>query len=326
MTIQGNVTYTRTGQTLAKAGRDSYANKTWDTAREIMKDTFQSIASSELTSPGEKAIADLGLRVGSHNMPNTDAASARYAVSQTIAGAVGGPIGAVLAQATLDAYSGKQYTSARAITKDGLTAITRYSAEGNDLAVARLGIKFGDNVVTNEDAAEARKAALKTIARGAHGDRGQVLAETTLNVYGNKSYEAARMMTKDGLEAIAQDSECSDDQKALAKLGLAFGDHHMTHDDAAEARQTVLKKLANPITSSLTDALSEVSLEAYGNKQYVAARAILKDGFEAVLKNPNATAEEKELARLGIEIGNGHMTNEAAATARRSIMQQLKDL
>jgi hypothetical protein len=326
MTIQGNVTYTRTGQTLAKAGRDSYGNKPWETAREIMKDTFESIASSESTSPSEKAIADLGLRVGSHSMPNTDAASARYAVMQTIASAVGGPIGAVLAQATLDAYGGKQFESARAITKDGLEAIKDYSPNGNDQAVANLGIQFGGHSMANNEAAEARKSAIAMIAGGSDGNRGQVLAQTTLNAYGNKSFETARALTRDGLEAIANDSQTSEDQKAMASLGLAFGNHQMTNDDAAEARQTVLQKLSGPLDSSLTDALCEVTLDAYGSKQYSSARAILKDGFEAILNNPNASADEKELARLGIEVGNGHMTDQAAATARRSVMRQLRDL
>ena len=326
MTITGNTTYTRTGKTLAKAGRKSYGGKSWGTARKIMKDTFESVADSPSTSPSEKAIADLGVRVGSHTMSDKDAASARYAVMHTISSAVGGPIGAVLANAALDAYGGKQWNSARAIMRDGLETIQTYSPNGNDQAVAKLGVTFGDRTMTDKEAAEARKAAVRTIANGSDGNRGEILAKTTLKAFGGKSWDKARALSKDGLEAIYQDEQSSSEQKALASLGIAFGGHRMTDDDGAEARQTVLKKLSSPLSSSLTDAIVDVSLDAYGGKQWGSARAIMKDGFQAILSNPNATPEEKELANLGIEVGKNRMPDDQAATARKSIMREIGNL
>lgn len=325
-TISGSVSYTATGRSLAQAGVSAYGGKTWPVAREIMKDTFESIAQSPSTSSSEKAIADLGIKVGSHTMQHNDAASARYAVLQTISQAVGGSIGAVLAHACNSAWADKQWNAARAITKDGLDAIARYSPEPADQALAALGNDFGSHTMQDNDAANARRTVLKRIENGSNSNVPQALAQTTVDAYYNRQWNAAREITKDGLEAIQSNSQSSPEQKALAQLGVTFGSHTMSDSDSASARLTVLRELSNPLSSSLTDEICNVSISAYGDKQWTSARAILKDGFEAVLANPNATPQERELAQLGIEVGGHSMSDTEAAQARLRVMKQLRDV
>jgi hypothetical protein len=325
-TISGGVSYTATGRSIAQAGLSAYGGKTWPVAREVMKDSFESVAQSPSTSPTEKAIADLGIRVGSHSMQNNDAASARYAVLQTISQAVGGSIGAVLAHACNSAWADKQWPAARAITKDGLDVIQTYSPESSDQALAALGNKFGSHAMQDSDAASARRTVLKRIENGDNSNVAQALAQTTVAAYGEKQWNAAREITKDGLEAIRSNAQSTPEQKALAQLGVTFGSHSMTDTDAAKSRLTVLKELSNPLSSSLTDEICNVSISAYGEKQWPSARAIMKDGFEAVLANPNATAQERELAQLGINVGAHSMSDTEAAQARLKVMKQLRDV
>lgn len=326
-TIQGPVTYTPTGQALARAAKGSYGNKTWENAREIMRDSFESIAQSPNTSPSEKAIADLGLRVGAHTMTHDNAASARYSVMQTIAGGVPGPIGAVLAQSAVSAYGGKQWDSARAISLDGLQTVLKYSPDPGDKALAQLGVDFGSHQMTHQNAATARLEVLRTIAAGSEDEMiGQVLARTTLSAFGEKTWDAARAISRDGLKAIAKNETTSPQEKALASLGITFGGHTMPDQDAATARLAVLRELSKPLSGDLTDNIAKVSLTASGGQTWSSARAILKDGFEAILANPKASTEEKELAQLGIQLGANRMPDDQATNARLNVMRQIRDL
>jgi hypothetical protein len=320
------VQYTSVGQTVARKACKSYDEKNCDESSQHLEDSFQSIAANPSTSSDEKVLANLGVLVGSHPMTPADAAEARLSVMQVMRDGVGGTLGDVVADACVSAYGNKELPAARAIMADGFGVMTSAAEiEPSDLSLAKLGTAVGNHEMADADACTARLSVMRSIAGDHPDDVSRAMAQVVVSAFPGKQWDSARLITLDGLAAVAAEPTASGDQKVLAQLGESFSAHSVNTVDSANASLSVLKDLSKPLVGSLTHAVTTASLEAFGQKQWISARYILQDGFQAVLANPAATPAEKDLATKGIQAGQTP-DDVKAANARLGIMQQLHDL
>jgi len=243
------------------------------------------------------------------------------------------PAGKAMAQAAKDFFDkgGMSWETARTSLRDSFTQIQENpQATAAEKALAKMGIAAGEETMPNKDSARMRAAIMNTIAAAAPGPIGAVLSQTGLNVYeltGIK-WSSIRVGLRAGLETIRQTPQTAGSEKTLALLGVNFGAHKMPDSDAARVRAEVLKIISEPEEQTSSQAVIKAGLNAYrlGGIQWSSARAILRDGFEAILESPEASETQKQLATAGIKAGSPKMDNQDAAKARYEIMKQLQNL
>jgi archaellum component FlaG (FlaF/FlaG flagellin family) len=328
--LSSNVEYSKIGQLLAKTTFDSGINvNTAPEQRKIQREGLASIVSNTSTTEDEKTLSTLGITMGDHRMYDVSAARARNIVLSTISGGISGPIGSVVANLTMNAGGKMEDASEqRQVQKDGLQVIAanaKTSQEEKNLA--SLGVEFGDSRMYDISAAKARNIVLKTISGGISGPIGYVIATVTSEA-GGKMQDAPeqRALQRQGLKAIIANPGVSKETKAIAELGVTFGDSRMYDISAARARNVVLSAIKNGIEGSIGSVIAKVTYDA-GVKMEDAQeqRALQRQGFEAIIANPDTTEEQKLLAKQGIEVGNNNMYDSSAAKARNVILQAIID-
>jgi len=279
------------------------------------------------TTQDEKTLAGLGITFGDHYMYDVSAARTRNVVLQTIIGGIGGAMGSVIAKVTYDAgVAVKTAEEQRFIQKDGLQAIKENPKSSQDeKTIAELGIVFGDSYMNNTSATKARNVVLQTIIGNISGPIGSAIAKVTYDA-GVKVETAKeqRAIQKQGLQGIVANSGATKEEKALAELGIEFGDSYMYDTSATKARNVVLNTIKGGINGSIGSVIAKVTYDAgVAVKTAEEQRAIQRQGFEAILANPDTTEEQKLLAQRGIDVGDHYMYDTSAAKARNIILQEL---
>lgn len=329
-----NTESSESGKLLAELSADSYdsARGSWESVRKLAADGLRKIRDNADTTGDEKALARLGLQMGSHYLYNQDAAKMQRSVTGVIAAAVPGPVGQVLAQTTLSAYNATSgsftWEQARKVAQDGLNAVaSNESTSQSEKDVANLGIELSGGYQYNDESTKMKKRVLRTLAAGTHGDMPQVLADVTLDIRNNVSFrkwETVRKLEANGLRAIRDHADSTDYDKTIASLGLNFGDDYMYDEDAGKIQKRVLQALENPGDGNIPYEVARVSKKAYGaGIRYSAARKILKEGFETILAREDATETQKTMAQMGIDVGSDRMTDEEASRRRARIMDKI---
>lgn len=156
---------------------------------------------------------------------------------------------------------------------------------------------------------------------------GQLLAKTTFDSGVNvDTAPEQRKIQREGLASIVSNTSTTEDEKTLSTLGITMGDHHMYDVSAARARNVILSAIKNGIEGSIGSVIAKVTYDA-GVKMEDAQeqRALQRQGFEAIIANPDTTEEQKLLAKQGIEVGNNDMYDSSAAKARNVILQAIID-
>jgi hypothetical protein len=329
--------FTESGKLLADLSADSYdsAGGTWEGVRKLAADGLRKVRDNGDTSADEKSIAQLGLQIGGRYLYNNDAAKMQRSVLGTLAAAVPGPMGQVLAQTTLSAYASTTnsftWEQARGVAADGLRAVQ--SNEGTSQSekdLASLGLKFADGYQYNDEAASMQKEILKTLAQGTEGDMPQVLADATLDVRGSVSFrkwETVRQLETRGLGSIRDHADADDYDKTIANLGINFGDEYMYNDDVGKIQKAVLEALREPGEGNIPYEISRVTKKAYNKGiRYSASRKIMKEAFETILAREDASDTQKTIAQMGLDVGSDRMTDQEASDRRVKILNKLIDL
>ncbi|MHC9542670.1 MAG: hypothetical protein AB9903_24435 [Vulcanimicrobiota bacterium] len=331
-TGQHQVEYSNDGKIIAQTTKDVYdkGGIQWKTARDIVNKGLEKIRNNEKTTEDEKVIATMGVDFCYDYMYNDQAARAMASVMNTVSSSMPGPIGSVLAKATLNSYNSGtiEWKDARKILKKGLETIASNPNTSNDeKAMANMGLDFGNDYMYNDQAARAQSIVVKTLVDPPSGPIAQVLAKTTLNSYnsGTIQWKDARKIIKEGLEAIIKNPGTSEDEKAIARMGIDFGDDYMHIDQAARIRAAVVKEIAEPPSGTMAQVLAKTTLKAYdsGTMQWKEARKIMREGFQAIVNNPKSSDTDKTLAQMGIDVGKDSMYNQEAAQMRSDIMQKI---
>lgn len=159
--------YSSIGATLAQVAKKSYNSADdWASARKILRDCFDEIASNNQTTEDEKTLANMGTDFGSDYMGGRDAARVRSAVVDTIAFAMPGPIGQVIARTTVNAYGfDMKWGTARKILRIGFdTILSNPQTTEDEKSLANMGIDVGNDYMGDRDAARVRIPIMKKIA------------------------------------------------------------------------------------------------------------------------------------------------------------------
>ena len=179
--------------------------------------------------------------------------------------------------------------------------------------------------MNNTSATKARNVVLQTIIGNISGPIGSAIAKVTYDA-GVKVETAKeqRAIQKQGLQGIVANSGATKEEKALAELGIEFGDSYMYDTSATKARNVVLNTIKGGINGSIGSVIAKVTYDAgVAVKTAEEQRAIQRQGFEAILANPDTTEEQKLLAQRGIDVGDHYMYDTSAAKARNIILQEL---
>jgi hypothetical protein len=248
--VQAN--YSNSGKALATQARTSYekSNK-WSDADSFVGTGLQSIRQSDNTTVAEKSLATMGYNMGvQQGMQYENSARARYAVAGVIAGSVAGPIGAVMAQATLNAYGpATKWSDADHIVEVGLKSIGANSdATQNDRELAALGVAMGAQAgMQYENSARARNVVAQAIAKQSDAPIGNQLADASVHAYEvAKRWNDADFISGAGLKAILNNPRASEVQHELAQSALAQTTiAGITYQDSAKARAATLLQIAH---------------------------------------------------------------------------------
>ncbi|MGV8119085.1 MAG: hypothetical protein AB2L14_04895 [Candidatus Xenobiia bacterium LiM19] len=328
---QHKVEYSNEGKLIAGTTKDVFdkVGMSWKTKRDIVSNGLNRIRNAEKTTRDEKSVAQMGVNFGNDYMYNDQAANAMVSAVNTIASSMTGPIGVVLANTTLNAYSNHlDWKDARKILKEGLEKIcANPNISSDEKSMANMGLDFGDDYMYNDQAARIQSAVVKTLANPPSGPIGQVFARTTINAYNSSSIEwkARRKIMEEGFDAIRENTGTSDDEKALAQMGLDFGDDYMYNDQAARIQSAVMEAIANPPSGTMAQILAKTTINAYnsGSIEWKARRKIMEEGFQVILNNPKSSETDKTQAQVGIDVGKGFMPDSEAAEMRSDIMQKI---
>lgn len=238
--------------------------------------------------------------------------------------------GNILAKTTKDVYDkgGMQWETARNIVNRGLEKIrTNEKTTVDEKSIARMGVDFGNDYMYNDQAARAMATAVNAISSSMPGPIGSVLANVTLNAYNSGSIEwkDARKILREGLEEIASNPNTSPDEKAMANMGLDFGNDYMYNDQAARIQGEVVKTLINQPTGPVAQVFAKTALNAYnsGSMGWEEARKIMREGFDAIIKNPGTSDDEKVIARMGLDFGDDYMYNDQSARIQAEAMKAI---
>ena len=203
-------------------------------------------------------------------------------------------------------------------------------ATQTEKSLAAMGLKSGSDLMTDKESVTIRAEVLKAIIGAAVGPVGAVIAQTALNSLSNTTFYnwgVPRNVERRAFDAIKENPQTSRDEKALAELGIDFGSDYMNEREAFRVRLPILGYLAHPQDKPMTSVLAGAVLKAAEAKDVTAAtsRKIMEKGFEAVLKSPKANAEEKALAKAGIEAGaDPKLSDKKAVQARKKILEELQ--
>lgn len=326
--------YSTEGQLLAELAAASYdgASGQWRGIRKLAADGLRKIRDDASTTADEKAIARLGLDIGSDYMQNDDAARMQRSVLGVVASSVPGPIGQVLARTALGAYNSTSmtYEVARGVVKDGLEAVSsndRTSQAEKDLA--NLGLTFGSGYQYNDEATRMQRKVLQAIRDGGSGPMPQTLASVTLSARNSsfRKWETVRKMEGQGLTAIRDHAEATDYDRTIADLGMNFGDDYMENDDAGKIRRVVLEEIKSPGNGNISYEIARVTRRAYGSGiNYKTGRKILRESFETILGRADATESQKTMAQMGVDVGSDRMTDQEASRRRMKILNKIINL
>lgn len=327
-------TFSPQGKRLAVQTRDTFdANRgDWESNRQLVSEGLSKISEHEGCTSDEKEIAELGLVLGELPSSHEMAAQLQRSVVGTLAAGVPGPMGQVLASTGLAALP---FTTAddkvtRGVAQRTLEAVAAsVNTSSSEQEVAALGLDFGSGYQYTDEAAALQRSVLSVIERGTSGPMPSVLADVTLKACSENEFreeKTARNVEEKGLRAISLHPESKAADKALAVLGIDFGDDYMYNDDAVKVQGAVLDALARPDNEnkSLPQILASATKKAYlTGVRFETGRKILEESFEAILRSSESTEAQRSLAQAGIDLGKESLSDQELCQRRMEILERL---
>ncbi len=304
-------TYSPQGKATAAEGievYDSYRGQ-WTKSTENASHSFASIASNRSTTSTEKDLAGLGLRLNTYKSfsPKTRARMMR-SVLGSIAAAVPGPTGQVLAQAGLQVlnYGVSDQPFSRIAAKEALsTIVTSSQSESREKSFAALGIELGLERTQAPESLAIRRSVLNTLANGLGSEPlPQVFARTTsdaTSVMESQSWEPRNHLTLRGLQEIQSLSDCKSRDRALAETGIVLGEG-FNAQDAYRVRKAFLEEIMVDSEDSAPTAIAKAALSVSALSVGNSVKAkVLEKVLTEVLTNPDSTPTQRHHARQGLQ-------------------------
>ncbi len=239
-------------------------------------------------------------------------------------------IGVMIAKLSLEASKNVSSNSGkRQILTEGLMKIKdNENTNSEQKELARLGI----NIVKGNDfsditAVETRYKFLDAIMSACGGPVGSVIARVTSDsAKGASTNFQSRQILYGGMVAIKDNENTNSEQKELARLGINIVKGNDFSDiTAVETRYKFLDAIENKSDKPLIPVIAEVTFNsAVEASDLFEKRTMLRTGLEAICDNPGSTAQQKDIARFGIDSGAGHhISDSSAVNARLTVMKSL---
>ncbi len=327
-------TFSPQGKLLAVQTRDTFdANPgDWESNRQLASVGLTRIVEHEGCTGDEKEIAELGLVLGELPSSHEMAAQLQRSVVGTLAAGVPGPMGQVLASTGLAAlpFTASDDKVTRGVAQRTLEAVAgSVNTSSSEQEVAALGLDFGSGYQYTDEAAALQRSVLSMIDEGTTGPMSAVLADITMKACRENEFreeKTVRTVEEKGLRAVFQHQEANAADKALAALGIDFGDDYMYNDDAVKVQGAVLDALARPESEnkSLPQRLASATKKAYlTGIRFETGRKILGESFQAILNSSESTEAQKSLAQVGIDLDKKSISDQELCRLRMEILEQL---
>lgn len=150
---------------------------------------------------------------------------------------------------------------------------------------------------------------------------------------GRQSYDSATRWNDadrfigSALDSITSDSQTTCDEKSIARMGYSMGNiAGMQYENSAKARYAAAGAIASAVAGSLGAVMGQVIVEAFNSaNRWDDADRIASAGLTEVASNPNTTSLDKDLANLGLAMGNHKMQWENSAKARKEVAKALEN-
>jgi hypothetical protein len=278
-----------------------------------------------------------------HNV-NSGSRDVRSKFMEAIGNSISGATGTVLAKVYSEATGNRISYSNNIILKQGFKTILESSeATEQQKTLAKLGLKAGkaseaivniETFIPGKDdvrfnslpsynrAFEVRSKFMKAIGNSMSGSIGTILAKVYSDVVSDRDIiltpSERNFILKQGLKAILGSSEATEQQKTFAKfaleadkdvefVGLPKGSYLKGYL-VGNLRGKFMKAISEPnlisgLGTSLTDYIKD--LQTGNSACKVNCIPILNYGLKAILESPEATKDQKTLAKLGLEAGKG---------------------
>jgi hypothetical protein len=234
-----------------------------------------------------------------------------------------------IAQYTLDRVDNAEvyYNKSTLIEKGHKAILETDKISPEEKAVAELGQQFSENSRLYETWIPVyyQKPVMAAIAGGVPGSIGAALAHaTTTTACSGLKKSNVNWVLQQGYEKIMNDPETSDKDKRLSAFGHSLTKTQTLSISSINANLKVLKAIRNQTEKPLTNTIAELSLN-YKHRQKVGdVGKALDTGFKAIWQNPDATNEEKTLARMGFDAGANAQNKFIAVGEKVEIMKVLE--
>ncbi|MHC9538875.1 MAG: hypothetical protein AB9903_05095 [Vulcanimicrobiota bacterium] len=158
-----------------------------------------------------------------------------------------------------------------------------------------------------------------------YSDKGQKLAQDIYDKASNSATaDDANVILWKGYKTIIADGATTEDEKTIAKFGQAASERTLASTEHNRMAFKVISCLAHPIAGPAAQVLAHVATAMAGNVTLAEPEAhVFWKGFEAIEKNPHASADEKAMANLGSAVASVTMPWAEHDLAARPIMQTL---
>jgi hypothetical protein len=158
-----------------------------------------------------------------------------------------------------------------------------------------------------------------------YSDRGKQLAEDIYKRAGNSATaDDANAILWKGYKTIIADGATTEDEKTIARFGQATSQRTLASTEHNRMAFKVIYCLAHPIAGPASQVLAQVATATAGNVTLAEPEThIYWKGFEAIEKNPHASADEKALANLGSAVASVTLPWTEHDLAARPIMKAL---
>lgn len=314
------VRFTPAGRTLAHEGLQKLSGKRRDDARRLLLDTFRSIERDPETSADERLLASVGRAWAAGDMPDAHAVAVRRVMLQTLAGSLGGPVGCVLAQATLEAIKDVSPSHARAMLLESFRAL-----ESQSPILARFGREAAAGDIPDKEAVAVRKQVMQALTEPRDDPPVVILADISVNIADVTSAQAGRAAL---LTALKQIQVAGDEkQQGMALLGQQIASGDIPDRAAVALRRAVMDVLRNPGEDPSPLLLARAAAGAVDapNVGDQAGRSALRQTFQALAKEPEATPHQRILADLGLKAAAGDISDRDGFALRRTCLKHLME-
>ncbi|MGV8123461.1 MAG: hypothetical protein AB2L14_27220 [Candidatus Xenobiia bacterium LiM19] len=158
-----------------------------------------------------------------------------------------------------------------------------------------------------------------------YSDRGKKLAEDIYDRAGSSATaDDANAILWKGYKTIIADGATTEDEKTIARFGQATSQRTLATTEHNRMAFKVISCLAHPIAGPVAQVLAQVATATAGNVTLAEPEAhVFWKGFEAIEKNPHASADEKAVAKLGSTVASVALPWAEHDLAARPIMQTL---